>query len=92
MNITIEHHDKSFNVALSSAQGKEAFLVIKGARIVDGNKGRFISWPAKKMDSGKYWNHVWSSEGFSDAVLKAYDASQKKPATARRDESDDVPF
>lgn len=89
MQITIEHHDKSFNVALSSKAGAEPFLVIKGCRIVDGSKGRFISWPAKKMDSGKYWHHVYATEAFVVAVIKAYDESA--PTRARPDDSD-IPF
>ena len=93
MHITIEHHRDQFNVSLSSAQGKEAFLVIKGCRIKDGDKGRWISFPAKKLDSGKWWNHVYASEGFQAAVLKAYDesgdtrthAEQKRAPMARDD-------
>lgn len=76
MHITIEHHRDQFNVSLSSAQGKEPFLTIKGCRVVDGSKGRFVSWPAKKLDSGKWWNHVYASEGFQTAVLQALDAQQ----------------
>lgn len=89
MKITIEHHDKSFNVALSSREGSEAFLVIKGCRVVDGNKGRFVSWPAKKLESGKYWNHVYASEGFQTAVLAELDKA--KPAK-RAPVEDDAPF
>ena len=91
MKITIEPHGDNFNVALSSGEGKEAFLVIKGCRIVEGQKGRFISFPAKKMDSGKYWNHVYASEGFQTAVLKEYDAAQSTaPKSAAK--AQDVPW
>lgn len=93
MKITIEHHDKSFNVALSSKEGSEAFLVIKGCRVVDGNKGRFVSWPAKKLESGKYWNHVYASEAFQAAVLEAYDAQAPRARPAKRAPvEDDAPF
>jgi DNA-binding cell septation regulator SpoVG len=99
MKINIEHHDKSFNVGLASREGAEPFIVIKGCRIVDGSKGRFVSWPAKKMDSGKYWNHVYATEAFQAAVLDAYDASAPKPQTDRQraakfrqEEPDDIPF
>lgn len=73
MIITIEHHGDQFNVALSSALGKEAFLVIKGCRVKDGDKGRWISFPARKLDTGKWWNHVYASEGFQSAILQALD-------------------
>lgn len=90
MHIEIEHHDRQFNVALSSAQGRQAFLVIKGCRIVEGQKGRFVSFPSRKLDSGKYWNHVYASEAFVAAVLKAYDDSNPKPSATAHD--DDIPF
>ena len=93
MHISIEHHRDQFNVALSSASGKEPFITIKGCRVVDGSKGRFVSWPAKKLESGKWWNHVYASEGFQAAVLKALDesadtrthAEQKRAPMARDD-------
>ena len=107
MQIKIEHFPgkfPQFNVSLSSAEGKEPFLVIKGCRIVDGSKGQFVSWPATKKDDGRYWNHVWASEGFAQAVLNAATESQAKPPPRARDDAararqtrpaddfDDVPF
>jgi DNA-binding cell septation regulator SpoVG len=94
MNIVIEHFDgkyPSFNVGLASAEGKEPFLVIKGCRLVDGKDGRFVSWPAKKQDNGKYWNHAWASDKFAAAVLQAYDDS--KPGKPKKSDDDsDIPF
>lgn len=72
MKITIEHHGDQFNVALASEHGKEPFLVIKGCRVRDGNKGQFVSWPATKTERG-WWNHVYASEGFQSAILQALD-------------------
>lgn len=107
MHISIEHHTHQFNVSLSSSQGKEPFLTVKGCRVVDGQKGRFVSWPAKKMDSGKWWSHFYASEGFQAAVLQAYDDSGDKrthaemkaaprarddAARARQTRDDDPPF
>jgi DNA-binding cell septation regulator SpoVG len=73
MHIKIEHFagaKPQFNVAVSSAEGREPFLTVKGCRIVDGSKGPFISWPATKNESsGKYWNHVWASEAFAASVM-----------------------
>lgn len=84
MHIDIEHHDgkyPSFNVNLCSSEGAEAFLSVKGCRIVEGSKGAFVSYPSRKLDSGKYWNHVWASDKFSDAVLKkAQEGAKPKPA------------
>ena len=95
MNIVIEHiagqKMASFNVALASAEGKEPFLTIKGCRVVDGSKGRFISWPAKKLESGKYWNHVWASEGFMAAVLAEHDKTAPKQHP-KHDDMSDVQF
>lgn len=74
MHITIEHHGgkfPSFNVSLASKEGAEPFLTIKGARIVDGQNGKFISWPARKDEkTGKFWNHVWANDKFAAAVLE----------------------
>jgi DNA-binding cell septation regulator SpoVG len=92
MQITIEHHDKQFNVALSSSAGKEPFLVIKGCRLMNGSKGEFVSWPARKQDDGRWWNHVYASEDFQKAVLDAVHASQPKRPSAPRDDMDRVPF
>jgi len=88
MHIIIEHHNDQFNVGIASKEGKEPFITVKGCRIVDGSKGRFVSWPARKLDSGKYWNHVYASEGFVSAVLDAYDASRKAPRRTPADQSD----
>lgn len=100
MNITIENHGDQFNVALTSPGKDEPFLTIKGCRVVNGSKGLFVSWPARKQDNGKWWNHVYASEGFAAAVLSAYnkskaEASRARPAPSRapaRDDTDDIPF
>ena len=93
MHITIEHHNKSFNIALSGKEGRDPFFVLKGCRIVDGQKGRFISVPSTKMESGKYWNHAYLSESFQSEVLKAFDASTPKAAQKSAPPADeDIPF
>ncbi len=94
MAISIEHHDKQFNVLLSQKEGAEPYLTIKGCRIVDGQKGAFVSWPATKNEkTGKYWNHVWASEAFNSAVMAAYDVSKSKAKPASGGASDDdIPF
>lgn len=94
MKITVKHFAgqyPSMNVGLSSAEGREPFLEIKGCRIVSGAKGEFISWPSRKQDDGKYWNHVWGSEEFQAAVLK--EAQKSAPKAAAKVELDDsAPF
>ncbi len=103
MKITIEHFPgerPQFNVSLATSEGKEPFLTIKGCRIVDGSKGQFVSWPAKKLESGKYWNHVYASESFNAAVLAEAAKSAprkeppKRPTGGQRlaDMDDDIPF
>jgi DNA-binding cell septation regulator SpoVG len=89
MHISIEHFEgkyPSFNVSIASDEKREPFLVIKGCRLVDGAKGQFISWPAKKLESGKYWNHVYASEAFSQVVVEA--VKKTKPARASRTDSE----
>lgn len=96
MHISIEHHDgkyPSFNVCLSSKEGKDPFLTIKGCQMKQGDKGEFIAYPAKKQDTGKWWNHVYATKEFNDAVIKKYHES--KPAGNSRAAAipdDDVPF
>jgi DNA-binding cell septation regulator SpoVG len=93
MKISIEHIRDQFNVALSSKEGAEPFLTVKGARIVQGSKGPFVSWPAKKMDSGKYWNHVWCSDAFNQAVLsEAQKTAPKVESRPSKSVDEDVPF
>ena len=97
MAISIEHFPgdrPSFNVHLSQKEGAEPYLTIKGCRIVQGQKGAFVSWPATKNEkTQKYWNHVWASDAFNAAVLSAAEKAKpapKKPALA--DPDDDIPF
>lgn len=80
MKISIEHFRDQFNVGLSSREGVEPFLVIKGCRVVNGRNGEFVSWPSRKQEDGRYWNHVYASEAFARAVLDAYNESKPKPA------------
>lgn len=106
MDITIKHFDgkyPSFNINLHSAPGAEPFLEIKGCRIVDGQNGPFVSYPATKNEkTGKYWSHVYGGEKFSAAVLKlaqqAMPKEERQPGKSsggggsRHDDSSDIPF
>jgi DNA-binding cell septation regulator SpoVG len=92
MEISIEHKDgkyPSFNVHLSSKAGADPFLTIRGCRIVDGSKGQFVSYPSRKQDDGKYWNHIWANDKFNAMVLEKATAG-KKPSKSSDD--DDIPF
>lgn len=93
MHISIEHHGNQFNVALASQQGKDAFLIIKGCRIVNGSKGEFVSFPATKNEStGKWWNHVYANEKFAATVLELAKVSQPQQysATGARSRDEDM--
>lgn len=102
MEIITTWHGEQFNVELASKEGVEAFLSIKGCRIVDGSKGPFVSWPAtKNQTTGKWWQHCWASERFAEAVLAKAQASMPAKAPARRQEArqdsgagddSDIPF
>jgi hypothetical protein len=86
VNITwFEGKYPSFNLGISTAEGSEDFLTVRGCSIRTANDGReFVSFPATKSASGKYWNHAIGSEKFMAHVLE----EAKKAA----DEDDEVPF
>lgn len=96
MKISTEWFRDQFNVSLSTQEGREPFLVIKGCRIANGRNGDFVSWPSRRTDEGKYWNHVYASEAFASMVLE--EAKKNKPATDNRTHAErkradeDVPF
>ena len=95
MKISIEHTGKKypeFTVHLASKEGADPFLSIRGVRIVKGSKGDFLSWPAKKLDSGKYWNHCWASDKFAAAVMEEARASQPEQEEKNAPVDDDLPF
>jgi DNA-binding cell septation regulator SpoVG len=102
MKISIKHFPgqyPSFNVSLSTKEGMEPFIEIKGCKIMSGSNGEFVSWPSRKLDSGKYWNHVYASNAFNEAVLKAAKVEAPAPvqaapkaAPAGFDDMSDVPF
>ena len=96
MHISVTWHDKQFNLDLASAEGKEAFLSIKGCRLVESSKGEFISFPSRKNEqTGKYWNHVWANAAFQAKVIEIAKASQPvvlaRPAVSHPVD-DQIPF
>jgi hypothetical protein len=101
MNVEIKWFNEQFNVHLSSKEGAEPFLEIKGCRIASGSKGPFVSWPStKNQQTGKYWNHVYGSEKFAAVVLskaqetmpKQEPRSRPQSSGARADADQDIPF
>lgn len=99
MEISIEYHGDQFNVLLATKAGQEPFLTVKGARIVNGQNGVFVSWPAtKNQNTGKFWQHVWASDKFNAVVLsKAQEAQPPKQRAGAGgggggDDMGDVPF
>lgn len=103
MEITIDHHGDQFNINLHGKAGADPFLTIKGCRIVQGQKGPFVSYPARKMDNGKYWQHVYGGEKFNEAVLRkatgesrphppSRPAPPPRPAPRASADYDDIPF
>ena len=93
MEVTVEIHDKSFNVNIASKPGAEAFMSIKGCRIANGSKGEFVSWPSTKNESsGKWWSHVWANDKFGAVVLSKYHEATKKPGKASQDDDQDIPY
>ncbi len=85
MEISVEWHDgqyPSFNVHLHGKPGADPFLTVKGCKIVQGSKGDFVSYPSRKQDNGKYWNHVYGSLDFNDAVLTKALAARPRQSMA----------
>lgn len=69
----------SFNVSMHRDNEKDAFLEIKGCRIMHSEKGEFVSWPATKNEkSGKYWNHVYADKRFAEHILRLAKETQPK--------------
>jgi DNA-binding cell septation regulator SpoVG len=108
MKIEVERHVHgqytNYNIKLIGTDG-EAFLSIKGVRVVDGQNGQFLSMPSKKLESGKYWNHVWASDKFQSVVLNkineleqsqpkkpSHDAFKARQQPKIEDLDDDIPF
>jgi DNA-binding cell septation regulator SpoVG len=94
-----------YTVRLHSAEGKEPFLEIKDCKLIDGSKGQFVGFPARKDDKDKWWPMVYASDGFQAEVIKVMNAAtvrptdtrtlserRPKPPTSLADMVDDVPW
>jgi hypothetical protein len=92
MEVTVKWFDgtyPSFNLILASGPDKEPFLEVKGCKIVDGQNGPFVSYPSRKQDNGKYWNHVYASDAFNAVVLSK--AQESMPSRRQRPRDDGPP-
>ena len=94
MHIMIIWHDKQFNVDIAASEQREAFLSIKGCRLVEGSSGTFVSFPSRKNEqTGKYWNHVWANPAFQAEIVKHAKASQQQASKANEPfDKDEIPF
>ena len=93
MFIGIKWFGNQFNVNLSSEEGKPEFLSIKGCRIMNGEKGQFVSYPATKKDNGEWWRHVWASDKFNEAVLEvALESMPAEAAPRGKGKKENIPF
>jgi hypothetical protein len=95
-----------YTIKLASGEGREPFLELKDCKVIEGSKGRFVGFPARKEDKGgvtKYWPYMYASEAFQIELIKAMDAATPKPDTrthgertgrrvAQDDDDSSVPF
>jgi len=86
----------SFNLGLSSKEGREEFLVIKGCKIMTGKNGEFVTGPSTKGKDDRYWNHTYMSKEFAEVVLEKAKASEPKVRVTVTngdiDMDSDIPF
>ena len=102
MKVNVEWFDgqwPSFNVSLSSVEGKDPFIVIKSCSIVKGKNGDFVKFPSKKKEDGSYFNFIYASKEFGNVVLKkakeSFPERQAEEPTRKNsviDMDSDVPF
>lgn len=87
---------------LSEKNGKETFTVsidgidIKQCKVVDGQKGPFVSGPAipPKQDGGKWFNVVFFSNEASMEIIKILRGAKVPEIDVAKEgmEDDDIPF
>lgn len=60
----------TFNIELSTKAGNDPFITIKGCSLREYNGKEFVGFPSKKMESGKYWSHVFASDDFQRFIIE----------------------
>ena len=84
MEIRVIWHGDRFNIELAGTPAADPFLVIKGCKIVQGEKGEFVSGPAWKNNEGKWINHTYMGPKFQEAVIAKAKEAQPKAAPPQR--------
>lgn len=84
MEINVIWHGERFTIELAAKPGADSFLAIKGCKIVQGEKGPFISGPAWKNDQGKWINHTYMGPKFQEAVIAKAKEAQPKEAPRKQ--------
>lgn len=86
----------TFNIELATKPGNDPFITIKGCSLREHNGKEFVGFPSKKMDSGKYWNHIYASDDFQKVIIEKakIDMPKAEQNTSSQgfDDGDDVPF
>jgi DNA-binding cell septation regulator SpoVG len=102
MKITVNMRESGqwtfYDVMIASKEGAEPFITVKDCKLVEGSKGPFVSFPARKDAKDKWWPMVYGSDAFQGAVI----AEMRKAAPDTRTLSerrpkppvvdDDIPF
>ena len=70
-----------YTVRLHTAEGRDPFLEVKDCKLIEGSKGRFVGFPARKDDKDKWWPYLYASEAFQAEIIKAMDAATPKQDT-----------
>ena len=97
MHVSIEHSKSgnTFGVAFrKSEKDDKPFSVIKCCKIAETKTGdRFISGPSSKLDNGEWLQYIYFDKGFSEYLLKLYDASAPKQTRSEsKSDDEDLPF
>ena len=86
MKVSIEwsKSGKTFSVNIAKKEGEDAFLSIKGCSIREYEGKEFVSWPATKMDDGKWFRYAWANDAFVSHVVELANKGRtsEKPASA----------
>lgn len=93
--------EKMFNFELATQDGGDAFLAVKGCKIIDGAKGKFVSGPSWKNDKGEWVNYTYMGPKFQEALIAKALAAKAPPKAAPKGaqgsgfddmDSEDIPW
>lgn len=87
---------KTFAINIAKKEGEKEFLSIKGCSIREHEGKEFVSFPATKLDDGKWFRYAWGDESFTNHVVKLANEGKAKPAPKKahvvETEDDPLPF